>query len=90
MGIKNKGSRCYVRLDNLRQLESKKRNSTSMKSCDVWLGLSSMWKEQLSSMELVEVKKISFCSTNCEFDGISQRIINRIQPTYQISKPQKR
>ncbi len=51
------GYRCYVRLDILRQLESKKRTSTSMKSCDLWLGFSSTWKQQLSKIKLVEEKK---------------------------------
>ncbi len=51
------GYRCYVRLDILRQLESKKRTSTSMKSCDVWLGFSSTWKQQLSKIKLVKEKK---------------------------------
>jgi hypothetical protein len=48
------GYRCYVRLDILRQLESKKRTSTSMKSCDVRLGFSSTWKQQLLKIKLVE------------------------------------
>ena len=51
------GSRCYVRLDFLRQFKLKKSCSTTFKSCDLRLGFSSTWEQQLSKIKLVEEKK---------------------------------
>ncbi len=52
-----KESRCYVRLDFVRQFKSKKSCLTTFKSCDVWLGFSSTWKQQLSNIKLVELNQ---------------------------------
>ncbi len=51
------GCRCYVRLDFVRQFKSKKSCSTTFKSCDVRLGFSSTWKQQLSNIKLVELNQ---------------------------------
>ncbi len=52
------GSRCYIQLDILQQLELKKRTLTTFKSCDLRLGFSSTWKQQLSNIKLVkEIKE---------------------------------
>jgi hypothetical protein len=51
------GSRCYVRLDFVRQFKLKKSCSTTFKSCDVRLGFSLTWKQQLSNIKLVELNQ---------------------------------
>ncbi len=51
------GSRCYVRLDFVRQFKSKKSCLTTFKSCDVRLGFSLTWKQQLSNIKLVELNE---------------------------------
>ncbi len=50
-------SRCYVQLDFVRQFKSKKSCSTTFKSCDVRLGFSSMWKQQLSNIKFVKLNQ---------------------------------
>ena len=84
------GYRCYVRLDILRQLESKKRTSTSMKSCDLRLGFSLTWKQQLSKIKLVEEKKekdwvrLMLTLTKAFFLSYKTKIVSNFLTMHQI------
>ncbi len=51
------GSRCYIRLDFVRQFKLKKSCLTTFKSCDVRLGFSLTWKQQLSNIKLVKLNQ---------------------------------